>query len=385
MKRPLTKDGLESLYLFIAEFNGFKKGTVQDKIDMGRACYYRETTPKLNVKDENDRKEYYEVIWLNRIYAKLDEYFGNNYAVELYKKFYQSGKLSLLEARRHIEKRPNTEMHWDIPLEIDMSASVLGYVGVLTGHAPFMERTNMLGDELVDAWEIKGIPNRTQAKVIMQTIYGSSKACQDLWKDNDIKYKAEDIIAYNEALTHGEIAVGDRFSKFIISNCNPAETMTLHVWDEKFEVECNRYRNIGEKTINYDIYDSDSGLYRRIQHTETRKVADLDQFRRFMVTGLIHNLDSQVMNRVASKLYDISGWAIDIHDALILHPNDAKLARQLYAKELEEIYENRDEILQNYFRSIGIPASAMKEWKERVVPTVIPYEGKFTCNPMVLK
>lgn len=251
-------------------------------------------------------------------------------------------------------------------------------------HEPFMERCNMLGDNLTDAWDIKGINHRAQAKVIMRTVYGSSKTCIDMWKEDNIPYVLDDVIAYNNALDHGEIALGDRFSKFIINNCNLQELNYFHVRDEKFEVECNRFRNVGEKLTVFDLYDTNSRSIKRIHHTETKRVADLKQFRRFPVTGLIHNLDSQVEDVTVEAVYDEFKWCEDLHDAVILCCEAADLARETYARELEDIHMNRQSILSNYFKSIGIPSSALEEWK-KVKEVVVPFEGEFKCNPMVLK
>lgn len=380
-RQTATSKGVRNKYLFIAEINGFKKGTVQDKINFGRSRYYKSTMLDLDPTKPSDRKHMFENIWLYRLYKELDDYFK---PISFTKERYIRGELTLTEAQATIEANPTPDYKWSVPIEIDMSASVLGYVGLLTNHKPFMERCNMLGEELVDAWEIKGIPKRNQAKVIMKTIYGSSQSCQDMWVEDGIEFTAEDIRAYNEALATGEIAVGDRFSKFIINNCNPTEIMHPHIRDEIFEIECNRYKMVGEKTINYDIYDSESKLYRRIQHTETRKVADLEQFRRFPVTGLIHNLDSQVEDTTSEAVYDFYDWVLDVHDALILDTESADYAREVYAKQLEDIHTNRKSILTNYFRSIGIPATAIAEWHE-VEKVVEPFRGEFKCNPMVLK
>ena len=380
-RQVATAKGVRNKYLFIAEVNGFKKGTVQDKVNFGRSCYYKSTMLNLNPLDVEDRKHLFENIWLYRIYRELDEYFRPN----PFTKFrYETGDITLAEAQTTIEASSVPDYKWSVPIEIDMSASVLGYVGLLTNHKPFMERCNMLGNELVDAWEIKGIKKRNQAKVIMRTIYGSAQSCQDMWIEDGIDFVTEDIKAYNEALTSGEIAVGDRFSKFIINNCNPTELMHPHIRDEIFEIECNRYKRVGERTISYDIYDSLSKLYRRIYNTETRNVADLDQFRRFMVTCLIHNLDSQVENITSEAVFDMFQWVIDVHDALILDAESADYAREVYSSELESIHTNRKSILTNYFRSIGIPATAIAEWHE-VEKVVEPFRGEFKCNPMVLK
>lgn len=370
-KRQLATDkGLRNKYLFIAELNGFKKGKVEEKVNFGRKCYLNYTLP---VTDTNKhRKEFYENIWLARTYDEIDCYFQI------------SEKRVEGTVNRFALTNPKADFKWYVPIEIDMSASVLGYVGLLTNHQPFMERCNMLSDDLTDAWEIKGIPKRNQAKVIMRTIYGSSATCTEMWDDEEITYTPEDIKAYNDALAHGEIAVGDRFSKFIINNCNPTEQMKLHIKDEIIDVECNRYRMIGEKTIAYDLFNTSTKQSERIYHTETRKEADLDQFRRFMVTGLIHNLDSQVINVTADAVVTLYKWALDIHDALILDAESADFARNVYASELEYIHKDRKVILANYFKSIGIPKSALEKWSD-VEKTVVPFKGEFKCNPMVLK
>lgn len=376
-RRSATAKGLENKYLFIAELLGFKKGTKSEKVAMGKQAYGANTLLDLDITTEAGQKDYYENIWLERTYADIDNYFGGeSFALRVYKnRIAKNVKTKDLEPVAY---------KWSVPIEIDMSASVLGYVGLLTNHKPFLERCNMLEGDLTDAWEIKGIPKRNQAKVIMRTIYGSSASCQDMWKDAKIPYTAEDVVAYDKALKDGEIAIGDRFSKFIISNCNPKEEMQLHVRGEKFTVECNRYRHIGEKATSFDLFDTETSTVRRINHITTKKVPDLQQFRRYFVTGLIHNLDAQVENTTTSVVYDASQWVIDIHDAEILCCEMADLARGTYARELENIYENRNEILTNYFASIGVSALATAQWAE-VKKTVEPLTDEFKCNAMVLK
>lgn len=378
-----TQQGLMNKYLFIAELLGFKKGTIADKIQMGRDAYYRTALLDLDYSNEKDRALAYENIWLERTYADIDNYLEISYKAKIYKNRYVNNTATLDEAQAIIEASPSTYL-WQVPIEIDMSASVLGYVGVLTNHKPFMDRCNMLGTELTDAWDIKGIPVRAQAKVIMRTIYGSSQSCTEMWDEEDISYTYDDAVAYNNALDHGEIAVGDRFSKFIISNCNPQETMTVNVRGEQFTIECNRFKHVGEKIISYSIYDSASGVIKTIHHTDTKKVPDLDQFRRFFVTCLIHNLDSQVENTTILETINNYGWAIDIHDAVILCAEAADFARGIYAGELEDIYENRNTILTDYFGSIGITSTAAAQWL-KVKDSVEPLTEAFKCNKMVLK
>lgn len=242
----------------------------------------------------------------------------------------------------------------------------------------------MLGTELTDAWEIKGISTRAQAKSIMKTVYGSAKTCKQDWTENNIKFTKEDVRAYNKALKDGEIAVGAKFRDFIIENCNPSENMRPNIWGEEFDIECNRFINVGEAETEYDLYDSNSGLPKRIKHWETVKVADLQQFRTFFITLLIHHLDSRVIDVTSEKTVEKMLWALDIHDALILCAESADFAREVYAGELEKIHRDRLEILENYFESIGVTATAAQEWA-KVLAVVIPLEEEFKCNKLVLK
>ena len=91
------------------------------------------------------------------------------------------------------------------------------------------------------------------------------------------------------------------------------------------------------------------------------------------------------MDRVCSVLTSGGQSVIDIHDALLLCPTQAPQARAEYAKQLEWVHTNRNTILENYFNSIGISAASIQRWESEVLSHVIPFEGTFTCNPMVLK
>jgi len=64
-----TEKGMKNIYLFIAEIHGFKKGTIEDKINFGRDKYYRYDYLDLDYSIEEDRKEAFENIWLERVYT----------------------------------------------------------------------------------------------------------------------------------------------------------------------------------------------------------------------------------------------------------------------------------------------------------------------------
>ena len=356
-----TEKGVLNYYLFIAELNSFKTGTKEEKIAFGAECYDNATMPAK--ADHLD--DMFENIWCERIYAELDTYFGKVFKAKL----------------------RNTEVshYWSVPIEIDMSASVLGYIGILLNHKPFMSRCNMIGTTLTDAWAHDVITNRDQFKTIMRQCYGSQMTPDAMWDDMDIPYTDDEVKAFHHELEVGELAVANAFKDFLIQESNPTPEMTLHVYDDKPYIKCNKFFNVGEITTQFDLYDTATNSVRRIHHTDTKRIPDLKSFRRYFPTGLIHGLDSQVEDATTLAVYNSYGWVIDIHDALILCPEAADLGRDTYARKLNDIHTDRKSILQNYFRSIGVKASAIKRWKDEVEPLVEPFQGTFKCNPMVLK
>ena len=410
-RQVATDEGVRAIHLFIAELLGFKSGTKFQKSCRGKRAYNArelhdlelESNPKIiseiksgrisentldrlnkfvpkdklikdiskltdddilvlltaeDLRAEEDRKDLHENIWLSRLYDELDSYYE---AIE------------------------NGATHkWTTPIELDASASMLQYEGILLGHRPFMEMTNLIGDMLSDPWAFDGIPRTQFKKAMTPKLYGSSQTCTTLWKNAKIDYTHEQVALFNEATKTGTLAVAEQLKEFIISCCNPKETMTVKIWNEIFTIKCNRFKNIGDITTTFDIYDSESKLIKTIHHTHTHKEADLEQFRRYFITLLIHNLDSQVADYVCERVYEEFQWIIDIHDAFIVCPEGAKLTRQVYAQKLNAIYVNRNKILSDYFESIGVGAESQAKWEE-VMKVVVPFEGTFECSEMALK
>lgn len=389
--KVLTATGARSVFLFIAELNGFKSGTVEDKLAYGRDCWCSSKLHNLNYEPTNltkeeleraeeDRSEAHENIWLERIYDALDKHYQIGTLGQLAKRKFAEGYLEFADK---VFGNPSTTYEWDIPIELDASASMLQYMGILLNDSRLCSITNLYGDTLSDPWAFNGIPRNQFKKAATPLLYGSSKACHELWQDGGFEYTMEQVKAFNTELASGAFGVANQFKEFLINHCKPQETMTVKIYNDTFDIECNRFRNVGEKTTKYDIFDTETNSIRRIHHTTTKKVADLEQFRRYFVTLLIHNLDSQVANTVIGKCMDKYGWGLDIHDAFIVHPNSARDVRTWYAEEMDTIYANRKQILTDYFQSIGISAEAQAEWN-RVKAMVKPMQG-FKCNRMALK
>lgn len=377
----ITTQGADATFLFIAELHGFKSGTPEQKLAYGKQQYLYTALVDLDYATEHGKDEAHINIWLQRLYNDLDNAFKLTGSLgNIFKQRYVDGKVSLDTTLCRFD---NTYT-WTCPIELDAPASMLQYIGLLLNDRRLMNMTNLIGTSLSDPWAFNGIP-RTQFKhAATPRLYGSSRACYELWQDKGHNYSLEQVRLFNQELASGPLGLADQFKEFIINNCKPTETMQLHVFNELFTIQCNRYRNVGEQTLRYDLYDTETRSIRRIHHTTTKRMPDLNQFRRYFVTGLIHNLDSQVANEVIGKVIAKYGWGLDIHDAFIVNPEAAADTRRWYGEALEQLHANRSNILTNYFNSIGIGAEAQAQWN-KVKSMVVEYDQPFKCNPMALK
>ena len=367
MRIEATDTGLNSVYLFIAELVGSPIGlTPEQKADFGKQAYEKRTLPILDLDSESDCGDLHELIWLERLYDQIDEYQDN-------------------KIMRAID--PSVKpFAWSVPIELDASASVLNYMGALLGDKRLLTMTNSILDDgkLSDPWHIDGLARKQVKTVAMRRVYGSTMTIQQIGKDQNVKYSVQDEHILAEELRNGALGLANDLKDFIITYVKPSEAMDVHIGDDNFTIFCNRFKRIGETTCKYDIYDTQTKRIRRIHHTKTKTVADLDQFRRYFVTLLIHNLDGQVASHVAGKVMEKYDWCIDIHDAFIVSPEAAVDVRKWYSEAINNIYNNRKSILQNYFRSIGIGAEAMQAWRE-LQSKVVSVDEPFQCSPMVLK
>lgn len=262
--------------------------------------------------------------------------------------------------------------------------AMLQYMGILLGDKRLMEMTNVIGDTLQDPWKLEGMPRKKLKCAATPMLYGSSRACHELWQSNKLEYTAEDIELYSKEMTGGAFGVANLLKEFIINNCNPKAEMKVKIWNEEFTISCNRFRNVGERTKAYKIWDSIDGRYNIVLHTDTKRVPDLEQFRRYFMTLLIHNLDSQVANTVMTKVMAKYGWGIPIHDAFLVSPAAAADVRKWYAEELMKIYLDRYTILTNYFNSIGITGAAKSQWQD-LQAKIVWADENLEINHMALK
>jgi hypothetical protein len=340
--------GYGQVYLFIAELLGCKTETIESKKAYGKLAYEGRSVHNLDLTNEDDLADLHENIWLERLYDNLDCYDGSN---------------------------------WTVPIEIDATASVIQIEGALLNDYNMCDETNVLNaDSLKDVWS-KGMPRKQFKLASTPLLYGSTQDCTTLWKKKKIKYTAEQVKLHGNELASGVLGLANDFKDYIIANVTPKPVMKVKIWNEEFTINCNKYRNLGDYMKKYPVYDSASGNVLTINHTHTSRIPDLEQFKRYFITLLVHNLDSQVMDSTVEVL----SWSIPIYDAVIVMPNEAMTARTKYASKIDDINSDRTEILANYFDSIGIKQTngAAKQWK-KLQDKITPIKN-FKCELTALK
>ncbi|OOE36084.1 hypothetical protein BZG00_15815, partial [Salinivibrio kushneri] len=154
-----------AVFLFIAELTGSFQpgsGTEQDKIECGKQDYIRNFQLDLNLHDEDDRKDMHENVWLSRLYRELDTYFN-----------VPSDKTArALAVDPESNRYRYSTFQWQVPIELDASASMLQYEGLLTGDKRLLEMTNVIGDTLQDPWKLEGMSRQMLKKAATPMLYG---------------------------------------------------------------------------------------------------------------------------------------------------------------------------------------------------------------------
>lgn len=346
-RKLATTAGRDAIELFVAELNGYKSGTVEGKRAFGYSCWMNNTIPH----------EPHEAIWCERLYTELTNF--------------------------EIAQIEGNDYYWSTPIELDASASLLQYVGVLLGDKALLEATNVISEgDLNDPWGLINTVPRSKGKmVLMRQLYGSSQSSASILDAFDEEYTLNEISDLEEGLHTGGYGVANALKSFIIGNCRMAPVMYPMVWKEQLEVPCNRHHVEGERPVIYSSLNR-NGAKVQVVHWDTHLVPDTKAFKRWTMTGLIHSLDSRVINLVMQSL----SWGIDIHDAVIINPEDATLVRSSYASAMEAVYADRESIFNEYFASVGITRNAktIKEWSA-LKQLVTPLDKPFKCSPWAMK
>lgn len=316
--KPLTKEGFDAVYAAIAELNGYRGKNYEDKVQNGISMYLTREMPDIQkMHESNDYSDLHVIIWLSRIYDGLDNY--------------------------------DERIGWNIPIELDALASMLQLTAVLTNDHEYMRRTNMIGTQFGDAWSVPYCSRNHVKKAVTPKLYGSNAEPKELWDKNKLPYTQEQLNKISEEIRTGIYANANNFKDFIIGNVKPQPKMEVDIWGQKFTIFCNRFKPGRTTEKTYWIYTSAQNLMKKVVH-HSGLIPDLDQFKRYFQTLLLHHLDSRIADTICAEM----NWVLPNHDAFTVHPNDASKVREIYTRELYKVYKERRKILFNYFSSVGI-------------------------------
>ena len=344
----MSREDMNEVYLTIAELLGKKAKNLSAKSALGYEAYIDRTLHDLDLNKEKDRADLYENIWLERIYDMIDNY-------------------------------DEDKGNWNVPIELDFTASMIGIEGILLGDYNMVDDVNIInGKNLKDVWS-KGMNRTTFKFAATPMLYGSSATCTKLWKKRKRKYTQDDVKLFNKELKKGTLGLANDFKDYIIDNVQPEPEMLVNIMGEEFTVYCNKYMNVGDYVKKYPLYDTATDTVLNVNHTHTNRVPDLEQFKRYMVTLLVHNRDSWVCDGMCQEL----DWVLPIYDAFIVMPWEARKTRESATDKLDQIYEQREETLEVYFKSINIvkTVGSEKQWNKlqnKIVP-IVDFKAEITC------
>jgi len=288
--KPYSIDKLNDIYLFIAELCGIKASSWNQKIELGKKAYLNKTMPENHRSKHPTKKPYtdiHELIWLNRIYNKLDNVFTYG------------------------------ETQWNIPLELDMTQSLGGIIGVLLNDERLMDYTNMINPEnLKDAWEVTGVSRSNFKKWATPQFYGSAATPEAVNRKFKLDMSKEEIQAIKDNARLGRFAPIIALKNFVINNCNfTTKTIAIDTYFEQFNIEVNKFKYASANIKAYRFYDTEKEREYSVIHHDINVVPDYKRFKLFSQTLLVHNLDSYIINNIAEKLSNNNSWVLTIHDA----------------------------------------------------------------------
>lgn len=344
----LSSEAEASIYLFIAELIGYKGDSLEENEAAGRHCYVKKILPK-NLTTR---------LWLLRIYDELERFNAAK----------KTGKLQ--------------EFFWQVPIELDASASMLGIMGVLLNDSSLLTAVNGAGEGLSDPWAVDGVNRELVKAATMPRLFGSSKPVRELLAGKPVTN--EELKILEGILQFGYFAKADKLKSLLITGVTPAPKMNVKIGEDEFSIYCNKFKSVGAVPERFTLLDTDSKSLVEITRAKPLQEVDLEGFRRYFPTLLIHCLDSQIASNVAGKAFESSGFCIPIHDAFLVHPELAPKVRGWYATEMGKIYKAREKILTSFFKSINLNQNGYKQMNE-LLKLVEPLPTGWKCRHEILK
>lgn len=211
-----------------------------------------------------------------------------------------------------------------------------------------MDGVNLIGKKLKDIWTVEGLPRDYVKKAITPILYGSSQTPEELWDFHDFEYTQKQVNIINRELLEGRFSNVLKFKDHIIGNVQPKVQMRVKIWNDEFDIYCNKYKWNVTTPVTYQFLTGTMKAKQVVK--ETCLTPDVKAFKTYFATLLCHNVDSQIADHVCKHL----DWVIPIHDDFITDPNNISKVRELYVDKLRDLYVNRKQIMKDYCESIGI-------------------------------
>ena len=306
----LTANGRDAVAMFISELAGVKASSAQDRLVLGYDLLDSKAIP--------DGLHLWEQIWLQRIYENWSD-----------------------------------QSNWLVPIELDATASAVQFLSVLLNDHALMEQVNLIYDGILhDFWASTDLPREHMKRYLTPHIYGSQASARDLWMKNHLQVTPELLAIAKRVENLPHVRGIFLLKNHILENmAMPQPEMNVNIGTESFTVHCTRFvpsRRVEFVRVYKPINDK-IGVDIPIR-VPNLKEPDLESFKRFFPSCLIHNLDSQVANQICRRL----DWVIPNHDAWIISPNDGLKLRLWYVSLLHrKVYAQRHSILARYLASIG--------------------------------
>lgn len=340
----VTDEGLKNAYLCISEMLYGFNPNVNLKALKGLHASLNHEYADLDLTTEHGLDNMFENIWLERLYADIDAYRADN-----------THKVTT-------------------PIEVDFGSSNLVIIGLLLGHSSYVDSSKYM-------WEIDGMSKNHVKFAQTPYVFGSSASIPHLWTKNKLTFTPEQVRIMRHEQVKGKFAIANEFKDIIIKHCNPKASVKLQVGRENFTVECNKTRNVGETPHNYIVLDTEADKFKVITHTLTHKVPDLQSFRRYFVTGLIHNVDSQILDNICLRM----DWILPIHDAGIVTWEGGTQMRDLAFIEMNDLRDDGRSIVYNYLKSINLDKSGFVKFAKLLAKIDAMHDNRIELSKYLLK
>jgi hypothetical protein len=340
-----TKEKFYDIYLFIAELVGSKATSRGSKILAGKIAYKSRLLPTL------DADSLHEYVWLERIYDRLDLVYADSNTL------------------------------WDIPLEMDASMCLAQIEGTVLNSSELLVKTNCVGDKLQDPWNVVNTRRAAAKAVGTPTFYGSNQSPTKLIKDKGLSLDKEELKILKEEFSTGTFSIIKDFKDLLISNMDiDAPTYEAAGWGEIYTVEVNKHKPVGAVLNVYKVWNTTTSRDEVFYIHKPILVPDYARFRTYSATGLVHNLESKVVDGVMLDLKALEEWAISIHDAILCLPGT--VTRTSYRDRLESLNKVGHSVLKSYMQSIGATSVKAQLDLVKLLDKVTPNTREFSVNAL---